>query len=207
VAHEDEIDFIPLAEVVSIDEMYATEDVEGHGSFSRGFNHRILKQGTNLSRERLGNSKKFRGTDSDSEYENDTSRIFVNAFQIATMPDGYNSGRSYYLQADSSQLKQKIITLLQQLAKSARKRADETTWFRKIQMRVRTVYLHWIFQSAAAFLIVAVRFVPKALIDAFLPVCIMNPFAMCQNACGLLSKSLSFFCSASYAPIVIARRM
>ena len=88
--------------------------------------------------------------------EESTARLFVNAFQVATIADGYNSGRSYYLQAESSDVKQRVITQLQALTESARKRAEVKSLFRKAQDRVRKVYVTRIFQTSAALLIVAV---------------------------------------------------
>jgi predicted RNA-binding protein YlxR (DUF448 family) len=152
--HEDEIDFIPLAEVASIDQMCGAEDIEDNQAVSRDSNNRKLKQKSLFGSSSAVSLNAIE--ENDEEEKKNTSRLFVNAFQIATVPDGYNSGRSYYLQADSSQLKQEVMTLLQELAKSARKKANETTWFRRLQLRVREVYVHWIFQTSAALLIIAV---------------------------------------------------
>jgi hypothetical protein len=163
VDHEDEIDFIPLAEVESIDEMCGTEDIDDEQFIPRTLHYRKSKFRGSGGRESIFNtSRSITFTELNNEEENDesTSSLFVNAFQIATVTNGYNSGRSYYLQADSSQLKQQIICQLHDLAKLARKKAEETTWFRRIQGRVRAVYIHWIFQSTAALLIMAVRSQP-----------------------------------------------
>jgi hypothetical protein len=151
---DDEIDFIPLAEVTSVDEMCGMEDAER----DRGPGDRKLgSKGTQSSFNLILQDFKSGILDGDGESNNEsTSRLFVNAFQIATIPDGYNSGRSYYLQADSGDVKQQIISQLQMLAKNAKKKADVTSSFRKAQDRVRSVYNARPFQSATALLIVAV---------------------------------------------------
>jgi hypothetical protein len=165
---EDEIDFIPLEEVVSVDEMCSAEEVEESQSLPAGQSNRrmsamrpMLAGMVLTSRSKLFSSgKPTNNPDAESsEQENNenTSRLVVNTFQIATVPNGYNSGRSYYLQADTSQVKQQLISQLQELAKVARRKAEGKTWFRRIQERVRAVYVHWLFQSCAALLIVAVR--------------------------------------------------
>ena len=89
--------------------------------------------------------------------EESTARLFVNALQIATVPDGYNSGRSYYLQAGSSQLKQEVSSQLQSLVYAARKKAEVQTHFGQAQASVRRVYVSKPFQYGAALLITAVR--------------------------------------------------
>ena len=147
---EDEIDLIPLAEVASIEEMCGIEDGGGGKTLSRG------KLGPRGSRAFLNSSRSQFTFDAGDEENENTSRLFVNAFQVATIPDGYNSGRSYYLQAESGELKQRLISELQALAASARKRAEGKTRFRRAQDRVRKVYTDRAFQSCAAVLIVAV---------------------------------------------------
>ena len=162
--HEEEIDFIPLAEVASIDEMCAIEDVDDDQSQPREFSIRKAKQRAQSGRDKIFSSARTNASaeaDPDPEGDEGTSQLFVNAFQVATVQGGYNSGRSYYLQADSGQVKQRLIAQLTDLARAARKRAEETTWLRRIQERVRAVYVHRVFQSAAAFLILAVRRAPR----------------------------------------------
>ena len=142
---ESEIDFIPLSEVISIEEMCGGEEDNTAGQ--QGRLKTLLQKSIAL------------GFDNELELQDDedsTSRLFVNAIQIATIADGYNSGRSYYLQAESSEDKQKIIEQLRALTEIARKRAEVKTLFRKVQDRVRKVYNTRIFQCSAALLIVAV---------------------------------------------------
>jgi hypothetical protein len=140
-----EIDFIPLSEVICVEEMSGVEDANAGGITRKNYS------GLNMSQKSMSSDI------SDPQFDEDsTSRLFVNAFQIATISDGYNSGRSYYLQADSSDVKQKVIEQLQALSRSARKRAEVKSLFRKVQDHVHKVYTNRIFQGSAAFLIIAV---------------------------------------------------
>jgi predicted RNA-binding protein YlxR (DUF448 family) len=142
---DSEIDFIPLSEVICVEEMCGVEDANADGLTRKSCS------GLNMLHKSLGSE------DIELQFDDDsTSRLFVNAFQIATIPDGYNSGRSYYLQADSSDVKQKVIEQLQALSQSARKRAEVKSLFRKVQDHVREVYTTKIFQGSAALLIIAV---------------------------------------------------
>ncbi len=94
--------------------------------------------------------------DAEQRAEN-TSQLFVNAFQIATIPTGYNSGRSYYLQAESSELEHHVMTQLRTLANHARKKAEARSFLRKTQDRARAIYTARPFQIGASLLIVAVN--------------------------------------------------
>ena len=147
---DDEIDFVPLAEVGSVEEMHGMEDLESNQG-SRRFRDMKFSQSSIISQ----GSAVFDGN-ADQRAEN-TSQLFVNAFQIFTVPHGYNSGRSYYLQAESSDLEHNVITQLRTLAISARKKAEARSSFRKTQDRVRGIYTAKPFQIAASLLIVAVN--------------------------------------------------
>ena len=146
---DDEIDFVPLAEVGSVEEMHGMEDLESSQG-SRRFRDMKFSQSSIIS----PGSAVFDGN-ADQRAEN-TSQLFVNAFQIFTVPDGYNSGRSYYLQAESSDLEHNVITQLRTLAISARKKAEARSSFRKTQDRARAIYTAKPFQIVASLLIVAV---------------------------------------------------
>jgi hypothetical protein len=149
---DDEIDFVPLAEVGSVEEMHGMEDLESNQGSRRFRDIKFSQSGIILP----GSSKNlvFDGN-ADQRAEN-TSQLFVNAFQIFTVPHGYNSGRSYYLQAESSDLEHNVITQLRTLAISARKKAEARSSFRKTQDRARAIYTAKPFQIVASLLIVAV---------------------------------------------------
>jgi hypothetical protein len=160
---DSEIDFIPLSEVASVDEMRGMEDL---GKLERKSTLDRKHSLSNFQKSSLNNLLKkskslvLDAGEEEEDAEESTSMLLVNAFQIATVPDGYNSGRSYYLQADSGDVKQQIISHLQMLAKNAKKKAEVKSSFRKTQDRVRSVYVARPFQGAAALLIVAVPPLP-----------------------------------------------
>ena len=150
VNDEIEIDRIPLCEVSCVDEMIQTEFLAGTDTERKTANERkhsrrnsIFQNNSNICLE-------------DEQGGDRTSSLTGNAFQIATDTNGYNSGRSYYLQAASEGQKQEIINLLQKSSTIARKKAEVKSSFRKTQDRVRETFLSWQFQTGAALLIVAV---------------------------------------------------
>ena len=77
--------------------------------------------------------------------------------QIATRRDGYNSGRAYYLLADSQERLEELLDHIQRAAKAARKRAEAAGAFRGWQGRVRRVYETAPAQAVVAAVIAAVR--------------------------------------------------
>ncbi len=79
-----------------------------------------------------------------------------NDFLIETDEDGYNSGRTYYLQADSSAQCREISNKISQISKLAIDRANSKTAFAQAQQPVRRVYTSTIFQNVVALLILTV---------------------------------------------------
>jgi hypothetical protein len=79
-----------------------------------------------------------------------------NQLMIETHPKGYNSGRTYYLQADSRASCQDKIKKLRQYSAAAFERAHAQSVFRQAQLRVLKVYQSVIFQRFMAFLIISV---------------------------------------------------
>jgi hypothetical protein len=86
---------------------------------------------------------------------------------IETHPDGYNSGRIYYLQAESKAMCQKIIQKLKQYCTAARERANARTAMAQAQQHVRKLYRSKPFQNIVAFLIIAVCYKNKNLVSLF----------------------------------------
>ncbi len=150
VNDENEIDRIPLCEVLCVDEMIQTEflartDIAAH--------ERKNSRRTSMFQS---NSNSWLVKSEDEQGGDRTSSRTGNAFQIATDTNGYNSGRSYYLQAAGTNQKQEIIAVLRKFSKIARKRAEVKSSLRQTQDRVRETYISWQFQTGAALLIVAV---------------------------------------------------
>ncbi len=81
----------------------------------------------------------------------------LNSLIITTVPGGHNSGRTYYIQASSPELHEKVSKLLTSYRKEARKRAEFNTRFAKSQYRIRKIFKSRIFQNLSALLIILVR--------------------------------------------------
>ena len=79
-----------------------------------------------------------------------------NEFMIETNADGYNSGRTYYLQADSSAACRDISKKKSRNSKQAIDKANAKTAFAQAQQRVGILYRSAIFQNIVAFLILTV---------------------------------------------------
>ncbi len=82
---------------------------------------------------------------------------YLNALMITTVPDGHNSGRTYYLQTSSSESYSALTRRLQVNTKEARKRAEFNTRFSKSQYRLRKIFHSAPFQFLSALLIILVR--------------------------------------------------
>ncbi len=80
--------------------------------------------------------------------------------QIATTLDGYNSGRAYYIQADSAAELARLKHIIQGNSKAAKKRVEARNLFRTWQLRTRKVYDSNLMQSLVAFIIAVVRRLP-----------------------------------------------
>ena len=127
-----EIDRIPLYEIEFVSEM--KEKMERRSS--------IIMNGV----------QSFADSHSQREASNSSFPL-----QISTIRGGYNSGRSYYIQADSKESREELILMFTKLAKSARKRHEAHNVFRRVQLLARSVYESFPFQTMVAALILAVR--------------------------------------------------
>ncbi len=83
---------------------------------------------------------------------------FLNAFVINTEAEGHNSGRTYYLQADSKDMCLDLVKTLKTRSKRARERAAAQTRIARLQLRVRKIFHSYWFQFMSATLIIAVSF-------------------------------------------------
>ena len=81
----------------------------------------------------------------------------LTALHIATTANGYNSGRHYYLSAQSVADRDHLIETLQHNATVARKRAEAITLFQKVQLAVRRHYDSRAVQYFLAGLIISVK--------------------------------------------------
>ncbi len=92
---------------------------------------------------------------------------FQNSLIITTIPGGHNSGRTYYMQASSPELHEKVSSHLLKKSKEAKKRAKFNTRFTKSQYRAKKIYFSHIFQNLSAFLIILVRAVISSVKSGF----------------------------------------
>ena len=106
--------------------------------------------------------------------------LFRNALQLKTDADGYNSGRTYYLQASSAEQCGAVCASLVLLARRARKAVVAGTRMRRLQGRVLRAYESVAFQSGVAVLIIAVR-TTRVPADVRI-VCAIDGAAVCKRA-------------------------
>ena len=122
------VDCIPLAEIMQLKKI-------GEG------NHEGLQQITNMSSS---------GYDLNERSSDRILRIDTNA-------DGYNSGRTYYLQISSEGEFSRLAISLTAYVAIASKRLETKTVLERSQKKVRNVFHSRAFQFAASFFILAVR--------------------------------------------------
>ncbi len=91
----------------------------------------------------------------DAQLDKDSGDYF-NAFMITTVPDGHNSGRTYYVQTSTSESYTALTRKLQANTKHARVRAKFNTRFSKSQYRLRKIFNSGAFQFLSALLIILV---------------------------------------------------
>jgi hypothetical protein len=83
--------------------------------------------------------------------------------QIKTIPEGFNSGRTYYLKTSSDDNGNLIISKLETAIRHHRKKHEIHTRFEKSQKSVKKFISSTFFKSASCLLILAVRNTPAAL--------------------------------------------
>ncbi len=77
----------------------------------------------------------------------ENQQLLLDAIIIHTIPGGFNSGRTYYLKANSGLECSKILEELTAFSHAARKRAESQSKFANLQRRVRRVFNSRIFQG------------------------------------------------------------
>ena len=83
---------------------------------------------------------------------------YLNAMMIETDPEGYNSGRTYYFQADTKQKCRELVMTISKRVKEVQQKAQTKGLFKKIRHRVRNIFESRIFQNVFALLIIGVNF-------------------------------------------------
>ena len=122
---------IPLAEVENVRDMQSSEDND--------------MQKASLCADKVVKISYFQ-----------KNQDFSNAIMINTVPEGHNSGRTYYFQASSKQECLNLVISLKKLSERERERVAAQTRFAKLQLRARKVFSSQWFQSGSATLIMAV---------------------------------------------------
>jgi hypothetical protein len=105
---------------------------------------------------RFGQDEAVVGIPTIIEAESDDGHRTLSALHISTRIDGFNTGRPYYLSTSSPEERNRLGTLLKELAQTARSRAEARTLFKKVQLAVRKRYNSPYVQYFFAGLIVAV---------------------------------------------------
>ncbi len=96
--------------------------------------------------------REMEGVDEESKKSQEANELMVE-----TYPDGYNSGRTYYIQTESRAMCRKMVRRLLDSSKKAHERAQAQTAFAHAQHRVGKAYRSALFQNFVALLIIAVR--------------------------------------------------
>ncbi len=89
--------------------------------------------------------------DNESKVANQATELVVE-----TLPEGYNSGRTYYLSAESATSCQNTVQILTRYSKAAYKRANSQTVLSRMQQHLLTVAYSTAFQNIIALLIIMV---------------------------------------------------
>ncbi len=131
--HDDIVDCIPLFEVLQIKQLRVDGGLDSTLQHSRG----------SISNPHITNSQL-------------SCDLLDRALRIDTNPEGYNSGRTYYLQLGSDEECARLAISLTTYAKDALKRFEAKTGLERSQANVRILFNSTIFQCTASFFILAV---------------------------------------------------
>jgi hypothetical protein len=142
-------DSIPLEEICAVEVM--GESI-GHGYRPNSYNIRRVNHEDHTGRGSKENNITIADLESDT-----TVCMRLNAFQIRTIPDGFNSGRVYYLQAENREVCDGIIEKMRKLISNAKTKADGTSRYIRSQNIARGMYESPAFQTLSSLLIIVVR--------------------------------------------------
>lgn len=87
-----------------------------------------------------------------------TTYRYFHAFRIETIEDGYNSGRSYHIRADSQNRCDAIVATVNAFSKKARNAAVKANRFQKSQEIVLRFHSNVLFQFIVTSLILLVSY-------------------------------------------------
>jgi hypothetical protein len=149
------VDTIPLNEILSVSAM---SDTLSNGAKRSHSIMSIMSQDEDAMESALKTSEKREndvvklGRLSSSGLNGRLDRIF----QIKTIAEGFNSGRTYYLEAESVPTRRSIVPQLDAAIKSSKQRAEARSVFERLQGRVKGIYNSNLFQGAMALFIILV---------------------------------------------------
>jgi hypothetical protein len=139
VDEDDVRDFIPLSEIERIAAKHDGDDDNSAG------------QAISAPDEQDIRTKSLKRVKTVSAYR------FFFGFQIETSKDGYNSGRTYHVQADSKDNCKNAVTMLAQYSQRAKVAAQKRTEFEKSQQFLLKIHNSIWYQTIATTLILAVN--------------------------------------------------
>jgi hypothetical protein len=142
-------DSIPLEEIIAV-EVMGESNCQGYRLINP--EARRVNKDELIGRANKENNIAIAGIEKDA-----TVCMCLNAFQIKTVADGFNSGRVYYLQAESKEMRDGTIEALRKLISHAKTKAKGTSRFICSQEVARCIYESPAFQAISALLIIVVR--------------------------------------------------
>ena len=138
-------DQIPLSEILAVDLMRESKDLETLLS-----DLRARQEG----RDSISETRKRSASSGNSD---STSYIGLNVFQIQTGPEGFNAGRTYYIQGDSREQSEEISLKVREMARIAHRRARGSSRLLRLRSRAKAIYDSHLFQGLVVVLILTVR--------------------------------------------------
>jgi hypothetical protein len=152
------VDTIPLHEVLSIS---SASENEPRKSFSMmSFSQAIERKSDHPDAERP--ERRDNATNGLGSGLRDVGGFKVEKiFQIRTIAEGFNSGRTYSLETESVTLRRSIVSKLEVCVSECKQRVGAKSKFQELQTQVRNVYRSTPFQGTVAILIILVREVCK----------------------------------------------
>jgi hypothetical protein len=99
---------------------------------------------------------KFKSKKKDSDAFSDKMNLFRNSFKIETSAEGYNTGRTYYLQCETKQSCSETAQFLKQLVRKARFKSGDASCISLSRLWVRNCIHSEVFKTISALAVVAV---------------------------------------------------
>ena len=123
------IDMIPIVEILAVKDDEEDDALKYTGELRKEKNSTLPDQSSFLRKKTYRIDK------------NEGAQKTANSLSIFTHPEGYNSGRKYFLQASSPDIRNEMVKELNHLSKVARKAAERKSKFQKSQAKVKRIFL------------------------------------------------------------------